>query len=155
MEIVLTSVSELEGFASKMAPILAVGGVVLLEGEMGAGKTTFVRALAEVCAVKDHVSSPTFTLVHRYRGAYCDRSLEFVHVDLYRLERESEILGLDLDFSYTDGRVMLIEWAERLGKVAPDSYLRMVVADHGASSRQVVVTVVGETAFRLFDWGDG
>ena len=101
----------------RFAARLKAGDVVLLHGDLGAGKTAFVRGLAKgLGASPDDVSSPTFTLIQEYRG-----SLTLQHVDLYRL-KPSEIEGLGLD-ELTDGNaVVAIEWAERWSAAPPDSW---------------------------------
>ena len=93
-----------------LASRLEAGSVVLLYGELGAGKTAFVRGLAEGLGVQpDEVSSPTFTLVQEYRGG----RLRLVHADLYRLDdpREFDDLGLD---EIGAGGVVAVEWADKL-----------------------------------------
>jgi tRNA threonylcarbamoyladenosine biosynthesis protein TsaE len=96
--------------ARQIASTLSAGDVLLLSGELGAGKTAFVRGLAQGLGIdEDEVSSPTFTLVHEYRGG----RLRLYHVDLYRLERAAtDDLGLD-EMGVADG-VLAIEWPDRL-----------------------------------------
>jgi tRNA threonylcarbamoyladenosine biosynthesis protein TsaE len=92
-----------------LAPSLAAGDVILLHGQLGAGKTAFVRGLARgLGAAPDEVSSPTFTLIQEYR----DGRLPLYHVDLYRLEPR-EIDDLGLDDLIGSGGIVAIEWAER------------------------------------------
>ena len=96
--------------ARELAGGLAAGDVVLLEGNLGAGKTAFVRGLADGLGIDiSEVSSPTFTLVHEYRGG----RLTLYHVDLYRLDRAAtEDLGLE-ELGVADG-VLAVEWPDRL-----------------------------------------
>jgi tRNA threonylcarbamoyladenosine biosynthesis protein TsaE len=101
--------------ARALARRLVPGSVVLLEGDLGAGKTTFVRGLAAGLGLDpDEVSSPTFALIHEYR----DGTLPLFHVDLYRLEgRAAEELGLEE--LQTAGGVLAIEWPDRLTYAIP------------------------------------
>jgi tRNA threonylcarbamoyladenosine biosynthesis protein TsaE len=112
MTTMLTTHSERETAEAgrDLAATLSVGDVVLLYGELGAGKTAFVRGLAEGLGVAPgDVSSPTFTLVQEYRGG----RVPLFHVDLYRLNDPREIDDLGLDEMGTEG-VLAIEWADRL-----------------------------------------
>jgi len=105
------SPEETERLAGVLAATLRAGDVLLLSGPLGAGKTAFVRGLARGLGIEpDEVSSPTFTLVHEYRGG----RLRLFHADLYRLGTAgAEDLGLD-ELSVQDG-VLAIEWPDRLG----------------------------------------
>jgi tRNA threonylcarbamoyladenosine biosynthesis protein TsaE len=112
----ITTDSEEETTAAgrALAPALTAGDVVLLYGDLGAGKTAFVKGLAEGLGIaREEVSSPTFTLVQEYRGG----RLTLFHVDLYRIEDPREIDDLGLDEIASDG-AMAIEWAEKLGTEA-------------------------------------
>jgi tRNA threonylcarbamoyladenosine biosynthesis protein TsaE len=103
---------ETAALGRELAETLSAGDVVLLVGDLGAGKTAFVRGLAEGLGVhRDEVSSPTFTLVQEYRGG----RLPLFHVDLYRLDDPREIDDLGLDEIAEDG-VLAIEWAEKLSR---------------------------------------
>lgn len=132
--IITHSQAETAAVARDLAGSLDAGSVVLLFGDLGAGKTAFVRGLAEGLRVDPaEVSSPTFTLVQEYRGG----RLPLIHVDLYRLSdpREVEELGLD---ELAEGGVVAIEWAEKLQRPAPDG-IRVTITETGENTRRVTI----------------
>jgi tRNA threonylcarbamoyladenosine biosynthesis protein TsaE len=113
---------------------LAAGDVVLLYGDLGAGKTALVRGLAEGLGVPaDEVSSPTFTLVQEYRGG----RLPLFHVDLYRLNDPREIDDLGLDEIAEEG-VLAIEWAEKHPR-PPRESVRVRIEHTGETERRIVI----------------
>ncbi len=118
------SEEETEDVARALAPSLAAGDVLLLSGGLGAGKTAFVRGLAEGLGIDPgEVASPTFTLIHEYRGG----RLALYHADLYRLERTAtEDIGLE-EMGVADG-VLAIEWPDRLTHAMPGA--RRIVHRH-------------------------
>jgi tRNA threonylcarbamoyladenosine biosynthesis protein TsaE len=118
--------------AREMAATLQAGDVVLLFGDLGAGKTAFVKGLAAGLGVApEQVSSPTFTLVQEYRGG----RVTLFHVDLYRLTDPREIDDLGLDEIAADG-VLAIEWAEKLPRPAPQAIC--VRIEHGEGDTRKV-----------------
>jgi tRNA threonylcarbamoyladenosine biosynthesis protein TsaE len=128
------SESETEALARALAETLQAGDVVLLSGDLGAGKTTFVRGLAEGLGIDPReVSSPTFTIVHEYRG----EGLTLYHADLYRLERAAtDDLGLE-EIGVKDG-VLAIEWPDRLSHQLPGArVVRLEVVND--SSRRITI----------------
>jgi tRNA threonylcarbamoyladenosine biosynthesis protein TsaE len=129
------SEAETRAIAAALAPTLAPGAVILLSGDLGAGKTAFVRGLAEGLALDpDEVTSPTFTLVHEYRGG----RLPLIHVDLYRLDRaELDEIGLDQDLAVQG--VTAVEWAERLSRELAGA-TRVTISDQGGDSRSIEIT---------------
>jgi tRNA threonylcarbamoyladenosine biosynthesis protein TsaE len=117
-----------------LAATLTAGDVLLLHGDLGAGKTAFVRGLAEGLGIpRDDVSSPTFTLIQEYRGG----RLPLFHVDLYRIDdpREFDELGLD---EIAEEGVLAIEWADKLPAV-PRHAIRVTIAYVGESHRAIAV----------------
>lgn len=129
------SESETADVGRELAARLAAGDVILLYGDLGAGKTAFVRGLAEGLGVPGgDVSSPTFTLVQEYRGG----RLPLFHVDLYRLNDPREIDDLGLDEIAADG-VLAIEWADKLQRPAPGAMV-VTIAHDDADSRTVTLT---------------
>ncbi len=108
MERLSRSPAETEEFGRELAARLQPGDVVLLEGGLGAGKTVVARGIVRGLGSADHVSSPTFVLVHEYRGR-----CPIAHADLYRLSGPADLEDLGLD-DYLDGDfVVLVEWPER------------------------------------------
>jgi tRNA threonylcarbamoyladenosine biosynthesis protein TsaE len=125
---------ETAALGRELGATLSAGDVVLLVGDLGAGKTAFVRGLAEGLGVdRDEVSSPTFTLMQEYRGG----RLPLFHVDLYRLDDPREIEDLGLDEIAEDG-VLAIEWAEKLS-TPPPAAVRVTLAHAGDAERLVTV----------------
>jgi tRNA threonylcarbamoyladenosine biosynthesis protein TsaE len=131
---VTASEEETQAVARELSATCRAGDVVLLSGDLGAGKTTFVRGLAEGLGIDPReVSSPTFTLVHEYRG----NGLTLYHADLYRLERAAtDDLGLE-EIGVKDG-VLAIEWPDRLTHELPGATLvRLDVVDD--ASRRITI----------------
>jgi tRNA threonylcarbamoyladenosine biosynthesis protein TsaE len=121
-----------------LAALLSAGDVLLLYGDLGAGKTAFVRGLAEGLGVsRDEVSSPTFTLIQEYRGG----RLPLFHVDLYRIEDPREFDELGLDEIAEDG-VLAIEWADKLdgnARLAPVRSILVRLAHSGGDERDITI----------------
>jgi tRNA threonylcarbamoyladenosine biosynthesis protein TsaE len=130
------SEAETRAVAARLAADLKPGDVLLLSGDLGAGKTAFVRGLAEGLGIDaGEVTSPTFTLVHEYRGG----RLPLIHVDLYRLDAaDLDEIGLDQDLAAVG--VTAVEWAERLSRPLPSATI-VRITDLGADSRAIAVGV--------------
>src|SRR5262245_20863488 len=126
------SEAETRAAARALARELGAGATLLLSGDLGAGKTAFVKGLAEGLGLDpDDVTSPTFTLVHEYRGG----RLPLVHVDLYRLDgADLDDIGLDGDVAAES--VVAIEWAERLARPVAGA-LRVNIVDSGGHRRVI------------------
>jgi len=131
-----SSEDETRAIAARFAADLQAGDVLLLSGDLGAGKTAFVRGLAEGLGIDPgEVTSPTFTLVHEYRGG----RLPLIHVDLYRLERaDLDLIGLDQDLA--DRGITAVEWSERLTRPIADA-IRVTITDLGDDRRDVEIGV--------------
>ncbi len=129
--------------AAALEPLLVAGDVVLLSGELGAGKTTFVQGLAAALGIVEPVTSPTFTLATQYSGG----RLTLHHLDAYRLlDEPAEVIDLDIDELIGDDAVVCIEWGEVVtSELGSDGGL-LVSFVHGEApdTRHVTVSVVGE-----------
>ena len=110
-EITTNSAEETIALGRTLAEMLAPPKLVLLRGDLGAGKTTMVKGIAAAfeAAAEEDVTSPTFTLVHEYRGPRAN----LYHIDLYRVDTQRELETLGLDDLRTDDSVLLIEWGEK------------------------------------------
>ena len=126
----------MQHFGRRMAEHLVPGDVVLLHGDLGAGKTTLVQGVAAALGVEEPVQSPTFTLAQEHQG----RELVVYHLDLYRLDDPSELesMGYETYIDPVDG-VSLIEWPERAGDWLPESFWLVRIAHLGGDRRQVTV----------------
>jgi tRNA threonylcarbamoyladenosine biosynthesis protein TsaE len=109
--------------------------VVLLIGQLGAGKTTLAKGIVEGlgAASPDDVSSPTFTLIHQYSGGV-------YHIDLYRLDTEAEIATLGLDEIFDRNAVVLIEWGERFPRLMPAERVEIRIETEAGDSRLITVS---------------
>jgi len=122
-----------------LGPLLRPRDTVMLTGELGAGKTTFVQGVARGLGVDDQVVSPTFTLVREYVGR-----LAIAHVDVYRLERIQEVVDLGLDELAGGDAVLLIEWGDAVEELLPSERLRVELTVPGPDeARRILVSGVG------------
>jgi len=123
------------------------GFVIALDGDLGAGKTTFSKALAAEIGVKEVVSSPTFTIIKEYEG---DR-LPFYHMDVYRLSlEEADELGLD-DYFYGQG-ITIVEWASLIEELMPEQYLSIHIEYIDEQQRMVHIQAFGERYEQLLQY---
>lgn len=112
-EFISHSARETEYLGEKLAHNFAPGHIILLHGELGAGKTTFVQGVAKAFNVKSRIISPTFILVRKHRGKFDKQKINLYHIDLYRLE-SSEIKKLGFEETFEDPNgIFIIEWGEK------------------------------------------
>jgi tRNA threonylcarbamoyladenosine biosynthesis protein TsaE len=131
VEVVTASPDETEALAARLAERLSPGDVVTISGELGAGKTTFVRGAARALGVTGAVSSPTFTIGHRY-----DAPTPVAHLDLYRIAGLDPEEWGDLE-PYFDGTVAFVEWPEHGGDWLPDARAIVTLGHVDESHRSV------------------
>ena len=127
------SAEETEAIAARLARSLAPGDVVLVSGELGAGKTTFVRGACRALGVAGRVTSPTFTIGHRYSG-----TVDVSHLDLYRFRGLSAAEWSDLE-PYFEDAVVFVEWPEAAGGGLPDVRAAVRLEHVDAESRRIVI----------------
>ncbi|HEC64099.1 MAG TPA: tRNA (adenosine(37)-N6)-threonylcarbamoyltransferase complex ATPase subunit type 1 TsaE [bacterium] len=142
MKIKLSSISETKKFATKLADKLEGGEVILLTGNLGAGKTYFTKLLAQALGVKAEVKSPTYVLFQKYQG----KKLDLYHFDLYRLEFSENIdiheIGLYEAIGDPKG-VVVVEWAELLPRGSIEESLQIKFDIVGEESREVELEASG------------
>jgi len=133
MEVESSSPEETEAIAAKLAAELRAGDVVTVSGELGSGKTTFVRGACRALGVQGPVTSPTYTVGHRYRG-----TVDVSHLDLFRFETVSPAEWGDLE-PYFDGAVCFVEWPEAAGEALPAPRFQVVLRHAGLDHRMIKI----------------
>lgn len=118
----VNSVEATWGLAEDFARELKPGDVICLEGDLGAGKTTFTQGLAKALEVSGRVTSPTFCLVQEHRG----KNALLVHMDLYRLNGEEDVLAIGWEDYLEEGAILVVEWPERAGTLIPENAKHIV-----------------------------
>lgn len=121
-----------EAAARELARSLRSGDVVVLRGDLGAGKTTFARGLVRALHGDDAATSPTFTFWHRYAG-----SPPVNHIDLYRVERRDELTELGLEEAFDPDSIVLIEWPERAPDLVPSGAVEVTISGSGSGPRRL------------------
>ena len=137
-QITTHSAEETIAFGRTLAELLTPPKLVLLRGDLGAGKTTLVKGIAAAfeAAAEEDVTSPTFTLVHEYRGTRAN----LYHIDLYRIDTQRELETLGLDDLRSDNSILLIEWGEKFPWLVRERDVEIALAREGENSRQIKVT---------------
>ena len=144
LKIDVKSVADLEQAARRFVEEMGDETVYAFYGEMGAGKTTFIRALAAALGVEDDVAnSPSFSIINEYRS---DTTAELIyHFDLYRLDSMDEAMDIGVEDYFDSGALCLLEWPERIEPMLPDDTVRVdIKADHDTGRRTLTVTLPDE-----------
>lgn len=131
------SENELRAFAAEFAARLRPGDVIGLSGPLGAGKTTFVKAVAQARLGVDAASSPTFTFWHRYPGA-----TPVDHLDLYRIDDPRELVELGLEDAFDGTSIVLVEWWRNAPQLLPPVHYEIDIQGKGSEPRRIRVTAV-------------
>ena len=134
---------ELLALGKKLGSVLEKNDVLILTGELGAGKTTFTKGLAKGLEIEQMIKSPTYTIVREYEGR-----LPLYHLDVYRIEGDAD--SIDLDEFLFGGGITVIEWGNILGQDLPDDYLEVEILKE-ASGRQLNFKANGSRAQQLLE----
>jgi tRNA threonylcarbamoyladenosine biosynthesis protein TsaE len=132
------SAEETTAFGRTLAKLLAPPKLVLLRGDLGAGKTTLVKGIAAafLAAAEEDVTSPTFTLVHEYRGPRAN----LYHIDLYRVDTPRELETLGLDDLRSENSILLIEWGEKFPRLRRERDVEICLEREGQNGRRIRIT---------------
>lgn len=127
----------------EIAKLLTPPKFLILRGDLGAGKTTLVKGIAEAldAADADEVTSPTFTLIHEYEGKLDGQPVNLYHLDLYRIEGERQLGTLGLDDLSTPDSIVLVEWGEKFPSVVNRSNGEIVMVSTGGDARKITLTI--------------
>lgn len=131
------SAEETTELGRQLAAGLKPGSMVLLRGDLGAGKTTLVKGIAEGfnAAEAEAVTSPTFTLIHEYRGP----EVTLYHIDLYRIDTQRELDTLALDDLMEPNTILLIEWGEKFERFAKERDVEIAIEHRGGDDRLIKI----------------
>ena len=137
-EFITHSTEETIALGCKLAAELQPPKMVVLRGDLGAGKTTLVKGIVEGCkaAQSKEVSSPTFTLIHEYRST----EAEIYHIDLYRVETQRQLETLGIDDLISARSVLLIEWGEKFERFQRERNVEIAIESRGENERKITLT---------------
>lgn len=145
--LISTSREQTERMGELLATLLRPGDVVLLSGDLGAGKTQFSKGVARGLGVCEPVTSPTFNILLVHEGT----DMPLFHFDLYRLEHESELEDIDYFGTLEDGGVSLVEWGDRFPAAMPEDALSVTIGITGDDSRSIEIVPSGSRSTQLAD----
>ena len=142
-EFVTHSGSDTVEVGRKLVSLLAPPQLLILRGDLGTGKTTLVKGIAQAldAAEPDEVTSPTFTLLHEYDGTREGTPIKLYHIDVYRLEGERQLESLGLDELLTPDALVLVEWGEKFKSIRKKATGEIAIASAGGDARKITVTL--------------
>jgi tRNA threonylcarbamoyladenosine biosynthesis protein TsaE len=124
--------------AAKFLSAVNINGVFAFHGEMGAGKTTFIHALCEAVAVKENISSPTFSIINQYSTT---AGKVIYHMDLYRLKDETEAVNAGVEDCLYSGNTCLVEWPEKAPGIFPDGTVHITITMLDTNTRKLSINL--------------
>ena len=127
----------------KLAHLLKPPQLLLLRGDLGTGKTTLVKGVAQAldAAEPDEVTSPTFTLIHEFDGTRKGKPIKLFHLDVYRLESERQLDTLGLDDLLTPDALAVVEWGEKFKSIRKRATGEIAITAEGGDARKITVTL--------------
>ncbi len=136
MEIVINDLENIRAAAREFVEALDESTVVAFYGKMGAGKTTFIKAVCEELGVEDVITSPTFSIVNEYRSETTGELI--YHFDFYRIKKIDEVYDMGYEDYFYSGALCFIEWPELVEELLPEDALRVTIAEQEDGSRKIV-----------------
>ena len=136
MKIVVNCVSELERAATSLLELINDHTIVCFYGEMGVGKTTFIKEICKKLGVEDVVSSPTFSIINEY---LTENDESVYHFDFYRTEKEEEAFDIGYEEYFYQGNLCLIEWPEKISSIIPENIIKVQIT---RSDEQRIIEII-------------
>ena len=134
--LIINSIEEIQEVAEKFIHEIGDKKIFAFNGKMGAGKTTFIKAICEVMGVQETINSPTFSIVNEYEAA--DGSIIY-HFDCYRINKIQEALDLGAEEYLHSGNLCFIEWSENIAPLLPDSLVNVNIEEIENGKRQIII----------------
>jgi len=136
MKIVVNCVSELELAATSLLELISDNNIICFYGEMGVGKTTFIKEICKKLGVEDTVSSPTFSIINEY---LTENNESVYHFDFYRIEKEEEAFDIGYEEYFYQGNLCLIEWSEKISSIIPENIIKVQIT---RSDEQRIIEII-------------
>lgn len=139
LKIISKSSGQTQKIATNLAQSLKRGRIIAFEGNLGAGKTTFIQGLAHGLGVKEKISSPTFVIFKKYKVTHQENIKWLYHFDLYRINNIDEVIDLGLeDIIKEEKSIIAIEWAEKIKKILPKDVLQIKIKNINKNKRKFI-----------------
>ena len=134
MEITIKSLDTIQEAAKEFINRMGEGRVFAFYGKMGAGKTTFIKALCETLGVKDVITSPTFSLINEYTDG---KGNSIYHFDFYRIKKLEEVYDMGYEDYFYSGNLCLLEWPELIEEILPENVIKVTIEEQADGTRKL------------------
>lgn len=134
MEITIKSLNTIQEAAKEFINRMGEGKVFAFYGKMGAGKTTFIKALCETLGVKDVITSPTFSLINEYTDG---KGNSIYHFDFYRIKKLEEVYDMGYEDYFYSGNLCLLEWPELIEEILPENVIKVTIEEQADGTRKL------------------
>ena len=134
MEITIKSLDNIQEAAKEFIKEMGDGKVFAFYGKMGAGKTTFIKALCEVLGVEDVITSPTFAIINEYTDG---EENPIYHFDFYRIKKLEEVYDMGYEDYFYSGNLCLLEWPELIEEILPDNVIKVTIEEQADGTRKI------------------